>query len=230
MRGGERVKDSRMKELVFLEPNKIDAVPFTTSEVIAEFAGVKHHAIQQLITKHETDFKEFGQVAFEMRAVTYSRGTNYEKIFHLNEEQATLLMTYLKNTEQVRAFKKELVRQFYAMRRELVQRQVNRAKLLPSRRDMTDAIRDCIPESPHKAMWYKHYTDLAYRAAFGKTAAQIRRERNAPKKAVAADYLTAEELDRVERITKQIGVLVEMRLEYQQIKAMVLHPALRAVS
>lgn len=79
-------------------------------------------------------------------------------------------------------------------------------------------------------MWYKHYTDLAYRAAFGKTAAQIRRERNAPKKAVAADYLTAEELDRVERITKQIGVLVEMRLEYQQIKAMVLHPALRAVS
>lgn len=42
--------------------------------------------------------------------------------------------------------------------------------------------------------------------------------------------MTAEELDRVERITKQIGVLVEMRLEYQQIKAMVLHPALRAVS
>ena len=83
-----------MSELVFLEPNKLDAVPFTTSEVIAEFAGVKHHAVQQLITKHETDFKEFGQVAFEMRAVTYSRGTNYEKIFHLTEEQATLLMTY----------------------------------------------------------------------------------------------------------------------------------------
>ena len=37
-------------------------------------------------------------------------------VYHLNEQQATLLMTYLKNTEQVRAFKKELVRQFYAMR------------------------------------------------------------------------------------------------------------------
>lgn len=53
-----------------------------------------------------------------MRAVTYSRGTNYEKIYHLNEEQATLLLTYLKNTPQVRAFKKELFRQFYAMRRD----------------------------------------------------------------------------------------------------------------
>ncbi len=42
-----------MTELVFLEPNKIDAVPFTTSEVIAEFSEVKHHAVQQLITKYE---------------------------------------------------------------------------------------------------------------------------------------------------------------------------------
>lgn len=220
-----------MKEFVFLEPNKVDSIPFTTSEVIAEFAGVKHHAIQQLISKHEADFNEFGVIAFEMRKPPAgSKGGRPETVYHLTEEQATLLMTYLKNTEQVRFFKKELVRQFYAMRRELVQRQVNRAKLLPSRRDMTDAIRDCVPESPHKAMWYKHYTDLAYRAAFGRSAAQLRKERNAPKKAAAADYLTAEELDRVEHITKQIGVLVEMRLDYQQIKSMLLRSALRAAS
>lgn len=210
-----------MNELVFLEPNKIDGIPFTTSEVIAEFAGVKHHAVQQLITKHEADFKEFGQVAFEMRAVTYSRGTNYEKIFHLNEEQATLLMTYLKNTAQVRAFKKELVRQFYAMRRELSRREVERAKLTPTRRELTDAIRDCVPDSPHKSMWYRHYTDLAYRSAFGRSAAQLRKERGASKDSVAADYLTSDELEKVERATKQIGVLVEMRLDYQTIKGIV---------
>lgn len=220
-----------MKDLVFLEPNKIDSVPFTTSEVIAEFAGVKHHAIQQLITKHEADFKGFGIIAFEMRKPpTGSKGGRPETIYHLNEEQATLLMTYLKNTERVRAFKKELVRQFYAMRRELVQRQVNRAKLAPTRRDMTDAIRDCIPESPHKTMWYKHYTDLAYRAAFGKSASQLRKERGAPQTAVAADYMTAGELDTVDRITKQIGVLIEMRLDYGQIKAMLFNPALREVA
>lgn len=49
-----------MEELVFLEPNKIDSVPFTVSDIIAECAGVKHHAIQQLIIKYEADFKEFG--------------------------------------------------------------------------------------------------------------------------------------------------------------------------
>lgn len=165
-----------------------------------------------------------------MRPLPTKGGVQDVKVYHLNEEQATLLMTYLKNTERVRAFKKELVRQFYAMRRELVQRQVNRAKLAPTRRDMTDAIRDCIPESPHKAMWYKHYTDLAYRAAFGKSAAQLRKERGASQKAAAADYMTAGELDTVERITKQIGVLVEMRLDYGQIKAMLFNPALREVA
>ena len=37
-----------MTNIVFLEPNKINSEPFTTSDVIAESAGVKHHAIQQL--------------------------------------------------------------------------------------------------------------------------------------------------------------------------------------
>lgn len=220
-----------MEELVFLEPNKVDSIPFTTSEVIAEFAGVKHHAIQQLISKHEADFNEFGVIAFEMRKPPAgSKGGRPETVYHLTEEQATLLMTYLKNTPQVRAFKKELVRQFYAMRRELVKREVERVKLAPTRRELTNVIRDCVPDSPHKAMWYKHYTDLAYRAAFGRSAAQLRKERGAPKGAVAADYLTSDELEKVERVTKQIGVLVEMRLEYQQIKSMLLSPALRAAS
>lgn len=214
-----------MNDLVFLDPNRLDAIPFTTSKVIAEVTGMNHRRVKDAIWKHESTFLEFGLLgAYE----TESSGGRPEEIVKLNEEQATFLMTLLKNTPTVVAFKKELVRQFYAMRRELVSRQVNRAKMLPTRRDLTDAIRDCIPESPHKGMWYKHYTDLAYRAAFGMSAAQLRKARNAPKGSVAADYLTAEEMDNVVRITKQIGVLVEMRMDYQQIKRMLLQQRLAA--
>lgn len=214
-----------MNDLVFLDPNRLDAVPFTTSKVVAEMAGMNHRRVKDAIRKHESTFLEFGLLgAYE----TESSGGRPEEIVKLNEEQATFLMTLLKNTPTVVAFKKELVRQFYAMRSELVRRQVNRAKMLPSRRDLTDAIRDCIPESPHKGMWYKHYTDLAYRAAFGMSAAQLRKARNAPKGSVAADYLTSEEMESVERITKQVGVLVEMRLDYQQIKRMLLQQRLAA--
>jgi len=207
-----------MNELVFLEPNKMDSVPFTTSEVIAECAGVKHHAIKQLIAKHESDFKEFGVLAFEMRKPpSESKGGRPEIIYHLNEEQATLLITYLKNTPPVRAFKKELVRQFYAMRTELQKRQIEREALKPIRRSLTDAI-----QAAGGDPWaYKHYTDLAYKTVTGQNAAQLRKTRGADKNAVAVDYMTAEEIQQVAKRQEQFAVLLEMGVEYQQIKAIV---------
>jgi len=216
-----------MDELVFLDPNKIDAVPFTTSDIIAEFAGVQHHAIQQLITKHEGDFAEFGVIAFEMRNPPVgSKGGRPETIYHLNEEQATLLMTYLKNTEQVRAFKKELVRQFYAMRAELLKRHIRRAELKPIRRELTDVIQEV-----DDGRWsYKKYTDLAYKSCIGKNASQLRKERNAPKKAKAVDYLTSEEIAAVTKRQSQIAVLLDMGLSYGTIKAILLGQAVPTLS
>ena len=206
-----------MTDLVFLEPNKIDAVPFTTSEVIAEFAGVKRHAIQTLVQSHESDFAEFGRVSFEMRPLPTKGGVQNVKIYYLTEEQATLLMTYLKNTAQVRAFKKELVRQFYAMRAELMKRRDNRAALKHVRRELTNVIQ----ETDGGKWSYKKYTDLAYKSSIGKNAAQLRKERGAPKKAAAADYMTSGEIAAVTKRQYQIAVLLEMGMEYQDIKAMV---------
>lgn len=205
-----------MNHLVFLAPNTRE--PFTTSDVIAEFAEVKHHAIQQMIQKHESDFKEFGKLAFEMRPLPESRTKQKAKIYYLNEEQATLLMTYLKNTAQVRAFKKELVRQFYAMRTELYKVQMAKASRRPVRVSMTDAIK-ALPDSPHKALKYGQYTDLAYKLALGRTARQLRKDRGADKHAVASDYMTAEEISLVAEVENKIGVLIGIGMSYQQVKA-----------
>lgn len=209
-------------KLVFLEPAKITAEPFTTSDTIAEFAKVKHHAIQQIISKHESDLKSFGTVAFEMRACPHKTGASVEKIYHLNEQQATLLITYLKNTEPVRAFKKELVRQFFEMRKELTARYIEREKRKPIRQSMTDAIRDYIPESPHKSMKYKHFSDLAYVLAFGKNAAQLRAERGAVKDANATEFMTAAEIEAAKNMEAKIAVLIEVGMQYAEIKNMML--------
>lgn len=205
-----------MNHLVFLAPNTRE--PFTTSDVIAAFAEVKHHAIQQMIQKHESDFKEFGKLAFEMRPLPESRTKQKAKIYYLNEEQATLLMTYLKNTAQVRAFKKELVRQFYAMRTELYKVQMAKASRRPVRVSMTDAIK-ALPDSPHKALKYGQYTDLAYKLALGRTARQLRKNRGADKRATASDYMTAEEISLVAEVENKIGVLIGIGMSYQQVKA-----------
>jgi phage regulator Rha-like protein len=209
-----------MSDLVFLEPNKIDAVPFTTSDVIAERAEIKHHAVQVLIQKYESDLKEFGRVSFEMRALPTKGGIQEFKIYHLNEEQATLLLTYLKNTVPVRAFKKELVKQFYLMRAELQKRQIAKFDRKPIRRELTDVIQD----DPNHSKWdYKLYTDLAYKTVLGKNAAQIRKERGAGKKAVASDYMTSEEISAVAKLESQISALKELGMDYQQIKMLLLN-------
>ncbi len=205
-----------MNELVYLAPNTQE--PFTTSEVIAECAGVKRHAIQVLIQQHEKDFQEFGKVSFEMRPLAGSKTGQMFKVYHLNEQQATLLMTYLRNTEVVRAFKKELVRQFYAMREELLNIKAVKAERKPIRLGMTDAIK-ALPDSPHKKFKYNQYTNLAYRAALGKTARQLRQERGAARTATASDYMSAGELDAVSRMENRISVLLEIGMDYQHVKA-----------
>lgn len=212
-----------MNEIVFLEPNKIDSEPFTTSDIIAECAQVQHHTITRLIQQHEKDFKEFGILRFEIEEIK-GRGQP-KRHYYLNEEQATLCLTYLKNTPPVREFKKNLVRQFYAMRNELLRRQIERTTLKPIRREMTDVIQEV-----DDGRWsYKKYTDLAYKSVLGKNAAQIRKDRGAPKTAKAVDYLTADELAAVSKSTYQIAVLLEKTQDYEFVKDIMLANAVPAL-
>src|SRR5690606_28955091 len=63
--------------------------------------------------------EDFGRVAFETRPFATAGGTQVRRVALLNEQQATLLMTFQRNTDQVRAFKKALVRAFFDMARQI---------------------------------------------------------------------------------------------------------------
>ena len=69
------------------------------------------------------DFEEFGAVHFKNETVINNGTGNQPKTYFLNEQQTTLLMTYLKNTSLVRAFKIALVKEFYKLRQELYPKQ-----------------------------------------------------------------------------------------------------------
>ena len=204
-----------MSNLVYLSPNTEE--PFTTSEVIAECAGVKRDTVQKLVQRHEKDLREFGKVGFEIRPLSGSKTGQTVKVYHLNEQQATLLLTFLRNTPVVIEFKKELVRQFFAMRKELMNIKAIKAERKPLRTSMTDAIK-ALPDSPHKQFKYSQYTDLAYTAALGRSARQLRKERGADKGATASDYMNADELAAVASMENRISVLLDVGMSYQQIK------------
>ncbi|NFA91062.1 transcriptional regulator [Clostridium botulinum] len=209
----------RMSKLVFLDKNNLNEEPFTISKIIAEYGQVEHHALQQLILKYEDDIKEFGVIAFEMRKPENSKGGRPEKIYKLNEEQSTLLISYMQNTLPVRNFKKKLVKEFYLMKKELSKRVINREKAKDKRNALTDAI-NRMPDSPHKAMKYRHFTDLVYKIVFNKNTKQLREEFQISKDDTPRDYFSANELEKVEVVENQIAVLISLGNDYLTIKDM----------
>lgn len=213
-----------MNELVFLEPNDLEEIPFTTSKVVAEHGQVKHETVQRLIRNYEDDLKEFGKLGFEIRPLESGQS---EKIYKLNEEQATLLITYMKNTLPVRSFKKSLVKQFYLMQKELTKRKVTRQIGKQAREALTNAIQE-LPDSPHKRMKYKHYTDLVYKIVFGKNSKQLREEFGIKKSEELRNRFTASELETVERLEKQVSSLIELGHDYQSIKGELTQKYLKA--
>ena len=108
-----------MNELVFLKNNQ----PVTTSLIVAEGTHNEHESVMRLINEHKMHFERWGQVRFSDLKSTNPLGGRPTKVAYLNEQQATFLITLLRNSEIVLDFKSELVDRFYRMREILLNRQ-----------------------------------------------------------------------------------------------------------
>lgn len=158
-----------MYELVELRKDDV----FTNSKVIAEGTDNQHETLQKIISKYEKDISDFGALRFEIRVLKHEnyKGSTREKIYYLNEEQATFVITLLRNSKVVVKFKKELVRQFYAMRKFLLEKQSKvwiemRENNKQNRLKETDVIQQLVDYakeqgSKHPDKLYMVYTKLA---------------------------------------------------------------------
>ena len=66
----------------------------TTSLIVAEGTGNDHASVMRLIRDNLADFEEFGRVGFEIQPFQTAGGVQRREFAILNEEQATLLLTY----------------------------------------------------------------------------------------------------------------------------------------
>ena len=188
-----------MDKLVFIKKDNV----FTNSKIIAENAKVQHHAIQQLINKNKCDFEEFGSLKFTHLKCENSGRGRPEKLYLLNEQQATLLLTYLKNTEPVREFKKNLVRQFYKMK-EYIQTLVSAKKEFPL---LTENIK-LLHDDP-KPYHYNNECDMLNRLVLGMSAKQFRLANGIKKGESIRPYLTEEQIKVMGILQKvDIGLMV----------------------
>lgn len=167
MDGTERKGVKKMNELVKIVGKEV----FTDSMVIAQGTGNQHHAVRELIKRYKTDIEDFGTLLILNEKSTGGRPL---ELFQLNEEQATFVITLLKNSKKVVVFKKELVRQFYIMRNLLQEHnslhwQNTRLESKSSRLRETDKIKEFIQYakkhgSQHADTYYITFSKLANKA------------------------------------------------------------------
>ena len=94
----------------------LNGTPVTTTLAIAEGTQVQHKNVLELLRTYLDDLKEFGSVAFETRPREAGKhGGGDVEYATLNEQQSTLLLTYMRNSDIVRGFKKRLVKAFWEM-------------------------------------------------------------------------------------------------------------------
>ena len=142
---------------------------FTNSKVIADGTNNQHESVVAIIRKYEKDILDFGNIDFS--DLKSGKRGQPERVYYLNEEQATFVITLLRNSKIVVKFKKELVRQFYAMRRFILEKQSKlwgetRIANKENRLKETDVIKllvDYAKEqgSTHSDKLYVTYTKLA---------------------------------------------------------------------
>ena len=196
-------------ELVYMDGKK---EPYTTSAIIAECAGVKHHAIQEHIRKQIGRLEQFGKVSFKMRPL---QSGQQAKDYILNEQQATLLITFLKNTEQVANFKTNLVKAFFEMSDELSKRYLQRELEKPKRKTLTEAIQ-IWEKAPKHA--YSTLTNLLLKGATGKNKTQLMQERESEN---GIDSLTSDELTNYQRLEDMAIAMINLNMGYQEIKELI---------
>ncbi|BBG57937.1 hypothetical protein [uncultured phage] len=113
------------------------------SRLIADELGIEHATLLKTIKKHLDRLERKEPVRFEIDVVKRPQGGTYEVSYcYLNEYQATLLMTFSRNTEQVLDCKEKLVDGFEKAKqiiKEVIPAQSGRIRELELELELTKA-------------------------------------------------------------------------------------------
>lgn len=158
-----------MNELVFVKKCNREELPFTNSLCVSNGSGIRHDKLKITIRKYEEKLKELGNLITSYGVE--STGGRRHEVYNLNEEQASFLITLLKNTDSVVQFKLDLVKEFKRMKDVLQEKQLPEWKETRQigkieNRNMTDAIKKFVAYaesqgSKNFARYYSNFQRLA---------------------------------------------------------------------
>lgn len=182
---------------------------YTTSEIVAKYTGVSVEHVRHLTNKYHDELEKFGKLVFKNSSLPSGQT---RKVWHYNEQQATFLITLMRNTDTVVEFKRNLVAAFYSQREELAHKTIALANIKPVNKSLSEVVHDSWPDNPHM---YSTIHNLALKVVTGKNAKQLKAEFGVSD---AKDALTAEQVSDLEHVREAIKALLLIGKSYEEVK------------
>lgn len=145
------------------------------------------------------------------------RGKKYKEYLMTRDGFTLLVMGF--SGEKAMRFKFAYIKQFNHMEKLLKEKFVERQKGITVRHIVTDMIKQSQENERMHGHAYSLYTDMIYKALFGKTAKQFREEFGIGKMDHLRECFTAEELKSIQSKEMLVSSLIDCGWGYASIKA-----------
>lgn len=191
-----------------------NAIPVTNSLKVAEKFKKRHDIVLRDIRTLEVELRnsltkeEFNLYKFEEIERVDSKG-RIQPYYKMNRDFFLMLVMGYR-TKEAYKIKHEFIQAFNFLEKELLTRIETRAITKIKRKELTDTIKNCIDdEGNFKKFAFSNYTRLIYKKVLGKEIKKIKEERNIPKDKNIRNYLTIEELEKVQEIESKVAYFIE---------------------
>ena len=231
------MREGYIKEEYFDVLDKIKAIPYLTKDMVlsveqvANYYEVSNEAIKTVIKRHRDELEQDGIMVLKGNELKEFKNTicevqgeptkisNKTTAFTILTKRAMLRIGMLLTTSPIA----KLVRNHLLDCEEevslekqkwIAQREAGKI----DRKRMTSAISNYIPKGRKQKFAYPNYTNMIYKALFGKDAKTMRVERGYSKNDLLRDSFSGEELRLVDEAETIVTALITLGFGYEYIR------------
>lgn len=128
------------------------------------------------------------------------------------------MMARTEKGEMVRRYFIKIEEEYKKLLRERSEKRIARLVGIETRKGLTDAIKELIPNTPHKKFAYPNFTKLIYKTLFDSTLKEMRALYNITDKDNLRSFLEPEELKKVERLESIVKGYIGLGMNYKEVK------------
>ncbi|EES90333.1 hypothetical protein FDF96_04740 [Clostridium botulinum] len=217
--------------------DKIKVIPYLTNDMVVSIEQVANYyeitkkAIETIVKRHRDELEDDGIMVLKGQQlkdfnnkVCNLHGEGYKinnktRAFTIMTKRAMLrigmLLTTSSIAKEVRSYLLNLEEIATQEQKEwAIKREAGKIE----RKRMTTAIKDYIPDTPHKKFAYPNYTNMIYKILFNKKASELRKAKNVENNDLLRDSFKKEELKLVSEAETIVTGLIALGFEYNYIQ------------